>query len=109
MNNIQSDFENWWLDNLVWNLPTMIVTGPHWWEIKIGSVNGFVPSGTNIDPDLCRHFDYVMWCLNFNKELSFLIWYCCWLYWYKQHVIYVLHFILHVVIDGNDTNILIQL
>ena len=32
----------------------MHVTGPDWWYVNIGSINGFVPS-CSADPDICHH------------------------------------------------------
>ena len=39
-----SSFSNWWLKHLLWNCPQLIVTGPHWWWVNIGSGNGLVLS-----------------------------------------------------------------
>ena len=37
--------------NLLWNCPQVIVTGPHWWKVNIGSGNGLVPSGNKPLPE----------------------------------------------------------
>ena len=49
--NFQTDFNNCWLRNLLWNCPSMNVTGLNWCSVNIGSGNGLVPSGNKPLPE----------------------------------------------------------
>ena len=62
-NNFETNFSNWWLKYLLWKCPQVIVTGPHWWYINIGSGNGLVPSGTKPLPEpMLTQFYVGIWC-----------------------------------------------
>ena len=49
--NFQADLSDWWLGYLSWNCPQVIIAGPHWWWVNIGSGNGWVPSGNKLLPE----------------------------------------------------------
>ena len=44
-------FSDWWLRHLLWNCPSMNVTGLHRWSVNIGSGNGLVQSGNKPLPE----------------------------------------------------------
>ena len=48
--NFQTDFSDWLLRHVLWNCPTMNVTGLHWWSVNIASGNGLVPSARQCWP-----------------------------------------------------------
>ena len=40
--NLPEDFSGWWLGYLLWNCPQMnVTTRPYWWQVNIGSGNGW--------------------------------------------------------------------
>ena len=49
--NFHVNFSHWWLMYLLWNCRRVIVTGPHWWYVDIGSGNGLVLSGNKPLPE----------------------------------------------------------
>ena len=57
------DFSNSWLRNLLWNCPSMNVTGLNWWSVNIGSGNGLVPSGNKPLPEpMLTKISVAIWC-----------------------------------------------
>ena len=45
LSNFRSNFSDWHLRYLLWNCPQIILTGPYWWKVNIGSGNGLVLPG----------------------------------------------------------------
>ena len=46
----------------LWNRRQMIVTGPRWWLVNIGSGNGLVPPGNNPLPEpILTQFYVAIW------------------------------------------------
>ena len=81
--NFEANFIDWWLRYFLWNFLQVILFGPHWWQVNIGSGNGLVPSGNKPLPepmltqiyvtiwlhqatmsqDICSHNDDEVWIL----------------------------------------------
>ena len=52
-----------YLEHFLWNHPHVNATRPHWWLVKIGSGNDYVPSGNKPLPEpMLTQIYFAIWC-----------------------------------------------